>query len=199
MYSFSACMTSKISQLTFGAHKFEECNGIVLNRLKIIPWSRAPISPARHQGTPIFPFLWILICPLHHQRAQMFHCAIQGPIFRFSPIRSFTPLLPQFPHSCIKGFQFPHYVIKGPQIFHCTIKGSQFPHHVIEMMTSNFPSHYQEVPIYHCVIKGPTVTSNFPLCYQGVPIYHCVIKGLHFPHRVIRGTQISKTHHVYNL
>ena len=48
-------------------------------------------------------------------------------------------------------------------------------------MTSNFPSRYQLVPMYYCIMKGPphfprrvikaapVVTSNFPSGYQLVP------------------------------
>ena len=98
----------------------------------------------------------------------MLHCAIKGPNFPFSPIRSFRA--PQFPHRFIKGPQFPHCVIKGPQILHCVIKGPQFPHHVIITMTSNFPSRHQGVPIYHLLHQGAPMSPsrhqsdpNFPI------------------------------------
>ena len=155
-----------------GPISLKECNGVVLNRLKRIRGLEPPTSPQGHQGAPISTLLGSLICPLRHQRAQMFHCSIKGPISRFSPSGHLAPLLP---HCFIKAFQFPHCVIKGPQIFHCAIKGPQFPRHVIKIMTPNFPS-----------------------CYQGVPIYHCIIKGSPFHHCVIKGTQISKIHHVCN-
>ena len=100
----------------------------------------------------------------------MFHCVISGLISRF-PHQVMSS--PQFPHCLIKGFQFPHCVIKGQRaaIFHCAIKGPHFPHHFIKMITSNFQSRYQRVPIHHCVIKGLPliVTYNFPSRYQGVP------------------------------
>ena len=50
MYSFSACMSSKFSQLKFGPVSLKECNGAVLNRLKIIRGLEPPISPSCHQG-----------------------------------------------------------------------------------------------------------------------------------------------------
>ena len=125
----------------------------------------------------------------------MFHCAIKGPIFRFPH----QIIYPQFPHCVIKGFKFPHCIIKGPRILHGAIKGPQFLHHVIQMMSCNFSSRYQGVTIYHCVIKG------YPLLPL---ISHHVIKvsqfiialsrRSHFPHRVIKGIQISKINQVYN-
>ena len=102
MYSFSACMTSNIFQLKFGAHKFslslKEYNGAVLNRLKRISGLGPPISPSDHQGTQISSSLGCLICPsnLRHQRAPklMFHCVIRGPISRL-------------PHQVIAPHSFP--------------------------------------------------------------------------------------------
>ena len=133
---------------------------------------------------------------------QMFHWAIKGPISHFSTLGHLPPppQKKQFPHCFIKGFQFPHCIIKRPQISIAPSR-TPFPHYVIKLITSNFPSRYQEVPIYHCIIKGPPiVTSNFPLHYQGVLIYHCIIKGPHPPpHRIIKGTKISKMYHVYKI
>ena len=151
MYFFSACMSSKISQLKFGAHKFER---VQWNRIKSFEnnsWSKISIRSSRAQTSPL---LGSLICPLLHQRAPNVPLRHQGLIFPVSPSGHLASPT-QFPHCFIKCFQFPHCVMKGPKIFHCAIKGPQFPHHVIKMMTSNFPSRYQEVPIYHCVIKGP--------------------------------------------
>ena len=91
-------------------------------------FSNLPII-LRHQGP--------LNVPLRHQ----------GPNFLFSPSGYLdlqdSPLL-------YLGFPIsPLCIIKTPKIFHNAIIGPQFPHHVIEMMTSNFPSHY----IIYCVIK----------------------------------------------
>ena len=146
MYSFSACMTSRISQFKFGVHKLKECNGAVLNRSKGINGLGPQISSSGHQGAPISSSLRSLFCPLRHQRPPQIHVPLfhQGLKFLFSTTGHLAPP-PQFPHCFIKGFQFPH----------CAIKGTQFPHHVIKMITSNFPSRYQGVTILHCVIKGP--------------------------------------------
>ena len=172
MYSFSACMSSKISQLKFGPISLKECNGAILNRLKIICGLGPPISLSGHQA-PIFP--------LHHQRAPK--CFIVPSRAQF-PVshKSFSPS-PQCPHCFIKGFQFPH-CIKAPRIFHCAIKGPHFlimsskwwpliSHHVIKW--SQFIIASSRGP--HCEF----VSWNFPLHYQGVPIYHCVIKTPPFP------------------
>ena len=112
MYSFSACMSSKISHLKFGAYKFESVQWSRTEPFKNNSWSRTPNFPIRSSGVPI-----------------------NFSIARVSNLRIASS--------------------KGPQMFHCAIKGPPFPHHGIKMMTSNFPSRYQEVPIYHCAIKGP--------------------------------------------
>ena len=86
MYSFSACMTSKISQLKFGPISLKECNGAVLNSLKRIIHLGPQISPFGHQGAPISSSLGSLICPLRHQRAPQINVPLrhQGPNFLFS-------------------------------------------------------------------------------------------------------------------
>ena len=66
MFSFSACMTFKISQLKFGAHELKERNGAVLNRLKRVrglgpPIKTYPINSIRSSGGPIFPIFSYLV------------------------------------------------------------------------------------------------------------------------------------------
>ena len=48
-------------------------------------------------------------------------------------IRSFST--PQFPHRCIRGFQFPHCVNKGQRALNFPLRhqGPPFPHHVIKI------------------------------------------------------------------
>ena len=53
MYSFSACMASKISQFKFGAHKFERVQWSRIKRLKRISGLGPPNSPSGHQEAPI--------------------------------------------------------------------------------------------------------------------------------------------------
>ena len=181
-----------------GPISLKECNGAVLNRLKIIRGLGPPQFPHQVIRGPNFPIARVSNLPIASPNGpQMFNCAIKGPFSCFPPSGHLAPP-PTVSHYFIKGFQFPHCVMKGPKIFHCAIKGPQFPHHVTnDPMTSNFPSRYREVSLRHQ--GAPIVTSNFRLRYQGVPIYHCVIKGPQFPHRVIKGIQISKIHHVYSL
>ena len=172
MCSFSACMTSKISQLKYGAHKFERVQWSRIKPFEKNSWSRAPNISTRSSGGPNFHIARVSNLSIASSKGPNFPLLHQGPNFSFFPSGHSAPLLP---HCFVKAFQFPHCVIKGPQIFHCAIKGPQFPRHVIKMMTPNFPS-----------------------CYQGIPIYHCIIKGSPFHHCVIKGTQISKIHHVCN-
>ena len=186
MYYFSACITSKISQLKFKANKFGRVQwSRKLDRLKRIRGLGHPISPSGHHLS--FPIARVSNLPITSSKAPP-KCSIASSRAQFSIflIRSFIP--PQFSNCFIKGLQFPTASSKGPKFSIApSIKGPQFPHHVIKMMTCNFSSRYQGSPI---------VTSNFPSRYQGVPIYFCIIKGPHFPHRVIKGTQFSKIHHV---
>ena len=93
--------------------------------------------------------------------------AHQGPNFLFSSSGNLAFFALLYCYCFIKDLQFPHCIIKGQRALNFP-----FPHHVIKMMTSNFLSCYQGVPIHHWVIKGP-------------PFLHCIIKG----------TQISKIHH----
>ena len=121
MYSFSACMTSKISQLKFGPNH--------VPRLRL---SGAPISPSN-----LFTHCII-------KGAQTFHCTIKGPISRF-PIRSFSHC--SFPIalfnkgiSPIASSKDPKFSIASSQRtpnFPLRHQGPQFPHHVIKLMTSN--------------------------------------------------------------
>ena len=123
MYSFSAYMKSKISQLKFGAHKFGRVQWSRIKPLEKNSWSRAPNSPSGHQEGPNFPIARVSNLPITSSKPpSMFRCAIRGPIFCFPH----QVIYPQFTHCFIKGFQFHHCIIKGPQIFHCTIKGPQF-------------------------------------------------------------------------
>ena len=67
-------------------------------------------------------------------------------------------------------------------------------------MTSNFPSRYQEVPIYHCVNKGPYCDLQFPITlsgglnsslrHHGAPIGSS--KGPKFPKYTVRYVLIKK-------
>ena len=58
MNYFSACMTSKISQLKFGAHKFERAQWSRIKPFEKNSWSIGPpIPPSGHQG-PHFPHRW---------------------------------------------------------------------------------------------------------------------------------------------
>ena len=101
----------------------------------------------------------------------MSHCAIQSPIFRFPN----QVIYPSPVSLCfIKGFQFPHCIIKGPQIFQYAIKDPNF----LIMSSKWWPV------ISHHVIKG----SQFIIASSRDP---------HFPHRVIKGTWIFKIHQVY--
>ena len=120
MYSFSACMTSKISLLkNLGPHhKFslslKECNGAVLNRLKKNKWSSPP-PPIRSSGDPNFIIanFGSLICPcIGSSKGPQINVPLrhQEPNF---PFTSSGHLVPQFPHCFITGFQLPHCIIKG--------------------------------------------------------------------------------------
>ena len=75
-HSFSACMTSKISQLKFGT-QWSHIKPFEKNL-----WSRAPNFPIRSPGGPISPSLGSLIFSLHasSKGPKMFHYAIKGPI-----------------------------------------------------------------------------------------------------------------------
>ena len=97
MYSFSASMSSKISQLKFGAYKFERVQWSSIKPFENYLRSSAPISPIRSSGGPIFPLLGSLICPLRHQIAPKCSTAPSRAQFPISPIRSFSPppLFPQ--------------------------------------------------------------------------------------------------------
>ena len=176
---------------TFGAHKFERVQWSHIKPLKII----------RGLGPPIFPLLGFLFCPLHHHRAPKCSIAPSRAQFPIFPIRSFSPP-PQFPHFFIKGFQFSHCVTRHQRTPHFLLRhqGPQISSSCHQLMlTSNFPSRYQEVSIYHCVIKGPIVTLNFPLRYQGVPIYHCVIKVPPIPPSRHQRDPNFQIQHLYNL
>ena len=105
MYYFSACMTSKISQLKFGAHKFERAQWSRIKPFEKNSWSIGPpISPIRSSGAPFSPSLGSLICPLRHQRAPK--CSITPSRAQF-PVFPSGNLAPQFPYCFIKGFQSP--------------------------------------------------------------------------------------------
>ena len=135
-----------------------------------------------------------LICPLRHQSPPTPNVPLhhEGPNFPFSPSGHLPPVSPNvallrvsnFPIASSKGPKFsiapsraPNFLIMlskwWPLISHHIIKGSQF------IIGSSL---------------GSIVTSNFPSHYQGVPIYYYIIKGPHFPNCVIKGTQISKIH-----
>ena len=124
-------MTSKNSQLKFGAYKFER---VQWSRIK--PFEKknsglgAPNFPikiirgpnfiiARVANLPIAPSKGPQInVPLRHQGAQF-------PVFL---IRSFSS--PQFPHCFIRSFQFPHCIKreKGPK---CSIAPSRASNFII--------------------------------------------------------------------
>ena len=133
MYSFSACMTSKMSLLKFGARKFERVQWSHKPFEKNW-WSRTSNFPIKSPGSPNFIIARVSNLP---PLKLMFHCVIRGPFPVF--LRSFSS--PQFPHYFIEGFQFAHCDIKGQRTlkcFHCAINGPQFPHHAMEIMTFNF-------------------------------------------------------------
>ena len=151
MYSFSACMTSKIFQLKFVAHKFslslKECNGAVLNRLKRIS-GLGPNFPIRSSGDPNFIIAKVSNLPIASSKGPQINVPLrhQEPNF---PFTSSGHLAPQFLHCFIKGFQLPHCIIKGQRAL-------------------NFPLRHQGPTISSsCHQNG--VTSNFPSRYQGVP------------------------------
>ena len=71
-------------------------------------------------------------------------------------------------------------------------------------MGSNFPSRYKEVQIFYCVIKWPPLWPRMShYVMKGSQFIIASSRGPHFPHRVIKWTQlwISKIQHVglYNL
>ena len=184
---FSDCMMSKICQSKFGAHKLEIVHW---NRIKPFEknQSRAPPHfPIRSSGGPNFIIARVSNLPIASLKGHQIYVPLrhQGPNFL---IRSYSS--PRFPQCFINGFQFLHSSSKGkgPKYPIALLRASNF---LIKMMTSNFPSRYQGVPIHHCVIKGPPL---WPL------ISHHIIKGSHlalhhqggpfFTHRVIKGTQI---------
>ena len=111
MYSFLACMTSKISQLKFRAHIIlKECNGAVLNHLKRISGLGPLISPSGLKGAPISSSL---ICPLPHQRAPQINVPLrhQGPNFPFSSSGHLAPH--SFPIALLRVYNFPIASSKG--------------------------------------------------------------------------------------
>ena len=111
----------------------------------------------------------------------MFHCVIRGPISRFPhQVIKLPTVFPLLYFCFIKGFQFPHCVIKvqralnfplrhqGPQISSsCRQNDDLISHHVIK--GSQF--------IIASSIKGPIVTSNFSSHYQGVPFIIASSRG----------------------
>ena len=85
MYSFSACMASKISQLKFGAHEFERVQWSCIKRLKRISGLGPPNSPSGHHEGPISSSLGYLL-PIASSKGPklMYHRVIRGSISRFS-------------------------------------------------------------------------------------------------------------------
>ena len=181
-------MTSNMSQLNLRPISLKECFGAVFNRLKRICGLGPPISPQDHQGASISSSLGSLICPFCHQRAPklIIHITIRGQ-FPVLLIRSFS--LPcSFPVAFLRA--------KGPK-FSIAPSSTQFLHHVITMMTSNFPSGYQRMPIYHCVIKGPPAWpliqfNKFPSRYQGVPFIIASSRALISPIASSMGPKFPK-------
>ena len=136
-------------------------------------WSRAPNFPMRSSGGPNFIMARVSNLPILSSKGPklMFHRIIRGPIFRFAP------------HCFLRT--------KCPKLF------------IAPSRTPNFPSGYQGIPIYHCVIASSRGLPMWPIISHHVIKGSCLSfassRGPHFPHRVIKGTQISKIHHVYNL
>ena len=159
---FSACMSSKISQLKFGTHELKECNGAVLNRLKMIRGLGPPISPSGHQGGPNFPIARVSNLPTMSPKGPKCSIAPSRAQFPVFSTRSFS-LPTQFPHCFIKGFQFPHCVIKGPKNFHCAIKG---------LPISSSCHQNDELLISHNVIK------RFPFIIASSMGPHCDLEFL---------------------
>ena len=111
-----------------GSIRLKECNGAVLNRLKIISGLGPSISPSGQQG-PILSPLGSLICPLHHQRSPklLFHCFDQGPNFLFS----LSGHLAQFSHCFIKGFSISPLHHKRAKGLKFSIASSRAPNFLI--------------------------------------------------------------------
>ena len=150
MYSFSACMTSKISQLKFEAHKFERVQWSCIKPFEKNKWSRAPNFPIRSSGGPN-----IIIAKVSFNLPI---ASSKGPQINV-PLRHHGPNFPFSSSGHLSHHDFPiasplrHQMANGP-IFHCAIKGPQFPHHVIKMMISNFPPRYQGVPFSIASSRG---------------------------------------------
>ena len=195
---FSACMTPNISQLKFGAHKFEKVQWSRIKPFEKNVLSRASSFPFRSSGVPISPSLRSLICPLRHQRVPNVPLRHQGPKFPFSVSGHLAAT--SVPIALLRVSNFPCIASsKGPKF---SIASSRVPNFLI-MSSKWWPL------ISHDVIKGsqfitassrsPIVTSNFPSRYQRVAILIASSRSPHFPHRVIKETQIPKIHHVYDL
>ena len=144
MCSFSACMTSKISQLKFGAHKFERVQWSRIKPFENNSWSRAPNISTRLSGGPNFHIARVFNLSIASSKGSNVPLLHQGPNFSFFPSGHLAPLLP---HCFIKGFQFsiassngpkfsialsriPNFLVMSskwwPLISHHVIKGSQF-------------------------------------------------------------------------
>ena len=117
---------------------------------------------------------------MRHERALklMFHCVIRGPSFHFPHQVIKLPTVSPLLYQGFAIFPLRHQRAKGPKF---SIAPSRAPkwwplisHHVIKGPNSSL--RYQGAPI---------VTSNFPSRYQSVPLIITSSRGLHFPHRVI--------------
>ena len=75
-------MASKISQLKFGAHKFERAQWNRIKQFEIV--SRAPNFPHQVTRSPIFPIIRVSNLPNASSKGpKIFHCGIKGAISRF--------------------------------------------------------------------------------------------------------------------